>query len=343
VGELAPYTRCHQRFVAMRELGHDVVGVSTIAHDAKPSDRAPLVPRLFSKIGLPQDALGFNRRIISETERQVVDIVWIEKGLSVKPSTLDAMRRNRPRVVLACFSEDDMSARQNQSHYFRRCLPLYDVVFTTKSYNCNQDELPSLGARRVVFVDKAYDRHRHRPIVVTSTEREALGSDVGFIGSFERSRAEKLDCLAKAGLQVRIWGNGWRGHRFSSKNVRLENREILGDDYVRALCATKVNVCFLRKSNRDLQTDRTMEIPACGAFMLAERTDEHLRLFAEDQEAVYFDIKDDEELIGKAKHYVAANEERDAIAAAGRRRCLSSAYSHHDKLRYMLDACCVAR
>jgi spore maturation protein CgeB len=342
VGELTAHTRSYQRFVAMRELGHDVVGLSMVPPGAIPSDDGPLLPRVFSKMGLPRDTTGVNHGIIAESGRRPVDLVWIEKGLSIRSSTLENIRSNQPPPLLTCYSEDDMFARHNQSRYYRDCLPLYDVVFTTKSYNCHQGELPSLGARRVVFVDKAYDRHCHRPIAVTTAERDAFGSDVGFIGSFEAQRAEKLDRLGEAGLRVRVWGNGWRGHRFRSPNVRLENRAIFGDDYVRALCSTKINLCFLRKTNRDLQTDRTLEIPACGAFMLAERTDEHRRLFAEDQEAVYFDIDDDDELIAKARHYLAATEQRESIAAAGRRRCVTSAYSHHERLTFMLDACHVA-
>jgi spore maturation protein CgeB len=77
-----------------------------------------------------------------------------------------------------------------------------------------------------------------------------------------------------------------------------------------------------------------MEIPACAAFMLAERTSEHLRLFEEGREAAYFD--GDEEMVGKARYYLERDDERVAIAAAARRRCVESGYSHHDRLRYML-------
>jgi hypothetical protein len=323
----------------MRELSHEVTGLSTTAPDHEPSDGGPLLPRVFSKMGWPRDTTGVNRRLIAEAERQRVDLVWIEKGLALRPSVLRAVRSLRPHAVLACYSEDDMAARHNQSRYYRQCLPLYDVVFTTKSYNCAAAELPSLGARRVVFVDKAYDRHRHRPVAVSQSDREAFGSDVGFVGSYEASRAAKIERLGESGLEVRVWGNGWRAHRFRSTNIRVEHRPIYGDDYVRALCATTINLCFLRKANRDLQTDRSMEIPACAAFMLAERTSEHQRLFAEDVEAVYFDIEDDDELVMKARHYLAASQERESIASAGRRRCLASGYSHHDRLVYMLEAC----
>ncbi|GAJ08655.1 unnamed protein product, partial [marine sediment metagenome] len=217
--------------------------------------------------------------------------------------------------------------------YFRRCLPLYDVVFTTKSYNV--EELPRIGARQVVFMDKAYDRATHRPLPVTEEDKERLGADVIFIGSFEEDRARQMLYLTENGIPVRIWGGRWQGWQNRHPNLIVEGRPIFGDDYIKALCASKIALCFLRKMNRDLQTDRTMEIPACGTFMLGERTREHLRLFEEGKEAEFFDSK--KELLQKVRYYLHNEEERERIAEAGRRRCIESGYSHHDRLRYILD------
>jgi len=228
-----------------------------------------------------------------------------------------------------------MFARHNRSVFYTRGLKLYDVVFTTKSYNCTPNELPSLGAQRVIFVDKAFDIHAHRPIPVSLNDVEALGGDVGFIGSYERERAESMLYLAKNGISVRLWGYGWSKLVGYHPNLLIENRSLLGDDYAKGLCATRINLGFLRKMSRDLQTDRTMEIPACGAFMLAERTGEHLRLFEEDKEAAYFGSN--EELLEKVRYYLDHEDERRRIASAGRKRCLDSGYSHHERLKYMLS------
>jgi spore maturation protein CgeB len=84
-----------------------------------------------------------------------------------------------------------------------------------------------------------------------------------------------------------------------------------------------------------MQTCRTFEIPACGALMLAERTEEHRTFFEEDREAVYFSSF--EEMIDKARFYAVHESERRRIAQAGYRRCLQSDYSIIDRARHALE------
>jgi hypothetical protein len=165
-------------------------------------------------------------------------------------------------------------------------------------------------------------------------EKEKYGGSIGFIGAWEKERADSILALVESGFTVRVWGSGWKNMTARPPGLMLENRYLLGDEYAKGMCAFDINLCFLRKINRDLQTTRSIEIPACGAFMAAERTAEHLALFVEGKEAVFF--RSNDELIEKCRYYLDHPEERMRIAAAGRQRCLSAGYSNHDRMKAML-------
>jgi hypothetical protein len=335
IGHLSPFARTYQRKRALEELGCSVTAYSSPPEGFLYEKMPSLSYRVRWKVGFPPDLTRANKAILLKLQNERFDVLWIEKGNAIWPRTLRAVKAVSPTTQIMSYSEDDMFAPHTRSVFYTRGLKYYDVVFTTKSYNCAPNELPSLGAKRVIFVDKAFDIHVHRPIPLTLNDVEAFGGDVGFIGTYERERAESMLYLARNGVSVRVWGNGWSKMARYHPNLLIEDRELYGDDYVKGLCAIRINLCFLRKINRDLQTARTMEIPACGAFMLAERTGEHLRLFEEGKEAAYFGSN--EELLEKVRYYLDREDERREIASAGRQRCLDSGYSHHERLKYMLS------
>ncbi len=331
--------RTKQRVAAMRRLGYTVNVLSSVPDDFKPgiNEHITLMDRVWHKLQLPRDKTKLNARVLQRLDQKKYDLVWVEKSLILKPITIKKIKHNHSALKIVWYSEDDMFARHNQSRYFVNALPYYDLVFTTKSYNCDPHELPAMGAKKVIFVDKSYDPTFHKPLPITHEDEKKYGADVGFIGTFEDDRYQKMLFLAEKGIQVRIWGNGWKQAINVHPNLHVENKPIYDNDYVKAICATKINLCFLRKINRDLQTDRTMEIPACGAFMLAERTNEHLRLFQENKEAAYFDITNPIALYETVKYYLQHDQERIAIARAGLQRCIDSKYSHDERLRYMFE------
>jgi spore maturation protein CgeB len=331
--------RTKQRVNAMRRLGYSVDVLSSVPDDLKPgiNDHITFFDRVWHKLGFPRDKTHLNTRVLLQLHKKKYDVMWVEKSLILKPSTLKKIIKTQLVSKIVWFSEDDMFAHHNQSYYFVKSLPYYDLIFTTKSYNCSPQELPAMGAKRVVFVNKTYDPEFHRPIHLSSDDKNKFATDVGFIGTFEQDRFEKMRYLAEKGIQVRIWGNGWKHVMNAHPNLHIENKPIYDADYVKAIIATKINLCFLRKINRDLQTDRTAEIPACGAFMLAERTNEHLGLFEENKEAAYFDITNPEALLDSVNYYLTHEDERLAIARAGLQRCIDGKYSHDEQLRYMFE------
>lgn len=336
VCDLTPGTRGEQRLRALEDLGHQVTPLSFVRprRDSQAARRPPLRDRVARRLGRPLDRAGLNARLARRAAARDFDVLWVESAPNLRPETLAGVRALQPDLQVVYFSEDDMAVRNNQSEWIRRSLPLYDLVVTTKRRNADPQELPRLGARRVVYEPKTFDPGFHRPVEVSPEQRAALGADVGFIGTYEAERAAACLALARAGVPVRVFGNGWGAFRGSHPDLRIEGRPVSGEDYVAAIAATKIQLGFLRVANRDEHTDRSVEVPACGGFMLAERTQEHLELFAENREAAYFEGTD--ELIAKVRHYLDADDERAAIAAAGRARCLASDYSHHGALTRIL-------
>jgi spore maturation protein CgeB len=268
-------------------------------------------------------------RVLLAANRHHWDIIWLEKALTIGPRVVQRLRSVCPKAKILGFSPDDMCQRHNQSRQFVEALPYYDGFITTKSHTLQR--LGELGCKQVVLVGNGFDPEAFRPVSLSAGDVARFGGDVGFVGSFEPERAELLLRLARAGISVRVWGHGWAALRARHPQLRLENKGLFHDDYAKACGAFKINLGFLRKLNHDQQTTRSVEVPACAGFMLAERTAEHLALFEEGVEAEFFSSA--EELLGKCRHYLEDEAARVAIARRGYERCFASGYSNAARLR----------
>ena len=315
---------------ALRELGHDVTG---IASDPPGGFLKRQIYRAAHRLRRHLDLVGTNRAVRETLDERAFDVLWVDKGLTISPSTLVWAKRRLPRISLVSYSPDDMFSSDLQSTRYRAGIPLYDLHVTTKSFNV--DELPTLGARDVLFVNNAYDRVSHRPIELTESDRRRFSAPVGFVGTYEPERARVMLRMARDAIRVRIHGYGWHRMREHHPNLQITESQLLGIDYSKAINATDVNLAFLRKAYRDLQTTRSIEIPACGAFMLAERTSEHLELFEEGIEAEFFASYD--ELLSKCRDYILDPDKRMQVAAAGRARCLSDGYDNASVLGRVIE------
>jgi len=333
VGPLMQGGTCLQRLQVFKELGYSLISVNSAPNWAMKNIRPPLYYRVINKFSGPPDFPRANRQIIHLVRQDNFDILWVDKGLGIKPATLRKAKELSPKITIVGYSPDDMGSKHNQSKNFLACLPYYDWYCTTKTYNVQ--ELKDLGCPRVMFTGNAYDPHTHHPMDLSAEEKKRLGGPVGFIGSYEAQRAESIYFLAENSVRVSVWGDGWaRNCKVRNPNLSIMGPSQYGDDYARIICSFDICLGFLRKINRDLQTTRTIEIPACSAFMLAERTSEHLELFEEGKEAAFF--ANNEELLEKVRFYLAHESERRQVARAGRERCLRGGYSYHERLKEIM-------
>ncbi|MHB9011063.1 MAG: CgeB family protein [Ignavibacteriaceae bacterium] len=332
IGQLNEGQTSLQRMRNLISLGHVVQGINYYPDSIFKIDKN-LLYRTYKKIFGPLDLAKTNQRIIKKISEETFDIIWIEKGLTILPNTLKKIKEPSKGIIVG-YSPDYMGARHNQTRHFIKGVAFYDYYFTTKSYGVA--ELENYGCRKVFFIGNGYDPGTHHPIDINEDEKSILGGKVGFIGDYEKERANYIYYLAENGIPVRIWGPNWfRKFKSSHPMIKIENRPLNGLEYSKAICSFDINLAFLRKINKDLQTQRSVEIPACRGFMLAERTNEHLALFNEGKEADFFSTK--EELLEKINFYLNHSVLRNEIAKEGFQRCINGGYSNIDRLKEILN------
>jgi spore maturation protein CgeB len=327
-GWLASYGTCETRRRALVEMGREVLAISF----------TPDIDRLGRRFGNLQQKIGFgpgirayNQRLLRAVAQFEPDVIWVDKGTLVQPETLREMKR-RTGAVLVHYNTDDLF----HNHYWDlhlKGIPEYDCYITTNGHNV--EELRALGARRVVHSELGYDRDVFTPPRLSDDERTRLGAAIGFIGSWEPAKERWLGHIARAGLPLRVFGSMWQN---CSDPVLAEAigrpRPVLGADYVKAIAATQINIGLVSEQNRSQSSGRSFEIPACGGFLLALRTPEHVKLYDEGREIECFDSP--EELVAKARHYLADPAACAALAAAGRERCIRGGYSWQDRMRSLV-------
>jgi spore maturation protein CgeB len=150
-------------------------------------------------------------------------------------------------------------------------------------------------------------------------------------------RGPFLAALIRLGVPLTIYGDRW--HKAKEwKTLRpywrgpgLRN----DDDYASAVQAAKICLGLLSKGNRDLSTTRSFEIPLLGGVLCAERTSEHLQLYREDEDAVFWSSP--EECAQKCMQLLNDEERRQRIANNGRERCVHNQTTNEHVLTQILD------
>jgi len=210
---------------------------------------------------------------------------------------------------------------------YKESIPFYDLHLAYRN-----SDVAHLGKDTNSYVLHPHNMPwLHR--VLPENELAGWESDICFLGHFEPDRRKiELDTLMKrVPAHYRLHGSLWKENSKGMAWQGMDTKELQGEDYVRALNATKIALVFFSTWNADTFTRRVFEIPACGSMMLSQRTETMQGLYIEDKEAVYFGSAD--ELVDKARFYLTHEDARKRIAEAGRLRCLSSGYDIYSRMR----------
>ena len=335
VGQTFEASRTVQRIAAMRDLGCAVSCVPTVPAGDNYETPPTIAQRIRYRLRLPADPANANQAVLREVERGA-DILWLDAADMIRAATLRRARQINEKLALVWYCEDDMMNPRLRTRQLDASLGLFDLWVTTKSFNARPEELPSLGAEPVFFVNNSCDPALHCPVKLNEEERKKFGAAISFIGSFEEPRAQSMLHLAQQGMEVRIWGNGWAAWVGRHPNLRIENRPAYNEKFAKVVSASSINLCFLRHSNRDLQTCRSIEVPACEGFMVHERNDEITALYREETEAAYFST--DNELADVCKLWLEREEQRNLVGKTARERTLELGLVHRSNIIRILGA-----
>lgn len=262
------------------------------------------------------------------------DLCYIDCGEWVTPRVIALLRRHARKIVN--YNIDDPMSRRDYARFraYRSSLPCYDLCVVVRAENVPEAE--RLGARAVLRVLRSSDEVSHAPRPVTAPDRERWQAEVLFLGTWFPERGPFLVELARRGVPLTIRGANWsKAPEWPTLRAYWKGGQLQGDEYALALQCARVSLGLLSKGNRDLHTTRSLEIPALGGLLCAERTREHLDLYLEGQEALFW--ADAEECARVCREILADEPRRRRIALAGQLRSIRNAHHNENVMRAILE------
>lgn len=320
--------------LALRALGYAVkdFDVSRFFRSA-----APPVKQFGSRFAIGSAVNRLNAELLEcvRTLGPSMRVIWVDKGIWVRPQVLREVR-SIVRATLVHYTPDAHFGEGILRHrLFFANIPNYDVMFTTKKFEIAKYK--ENGGSEIRLVQQSYDDQTLYPRTLDANERSKFQSETCFLGQYERFRASRLERISRTGIDLKLWGPGWKRRLWRHPALRLAFCGVgaFGRDYANAILATDIALCFLTKRIPETATTRTFEIPGCGAFMVAERSEEHQNLFEEGKEAEYFSSAD--EMLDKLQFYLRRPSLRRLIAEAGFQRCIRSGYGNRARMKELMN------
>jgi spore maturation protein CgeB len=217
----------------------------------------------------------------------------------------------------------------HQFHLVREISPHYDWCLVPEKFR--------LADYRAIGAKPLYSQEAANPVIY-KPHAVPVEFDVTFVGQAYGDRPAYIEHLVKGGIDVRVWGHGWRidpkwPPAAESPLWRLAEG-LRGDPLedeamIQMYSRSKINLGFstcgekgAAGAERVVQVRlRDFEVPMAGGFYMIEEMEELREFFEPGKEIVFY--RSAEELAEKIRYYLAHDEERERIRAAGHRRALN--------------------
>lgn len=309
---------------AIENLGHELFIFD---------DRQHIVPgRVRRRIGWLNtlDLNHINNKLISLVYEAKPDLTIVTGGHRITSRTLSTLKE-----IGTCTILWTIDAPFNFQPIID-VAPFYDYIF------CQGTEaielLDQKGIKGVNWLPMACDPAVHRPVKLSTLEKERYGSDVVFVGSYYPNRAVLFENLSD--FDLGIWGPGW--DKLGSKTrlrKRVKATHTKPVEWVKIYSASKIilSIHYQAPENKFPMyqaSPRVFEALACGAFVISDNQKDVFSLLKDGNHLARFDSPDD--IVEKITYYLDHSEYRQQIASRGRKEVLS-AHTYEDRVKKLLS------
>lgn len=266
-------------------------------------------------------SIPVRKHFLNVIESSKPDIILIFKGAYYHPFFLKKIKKNWPKIPLFCYAPDNLFVRHHSvsNNWIRSAIPCYDAYFIWGKFLLAK--LLAAGAKRAEYVPFGYDPDIHYPVKVTEAEKKLFGSDITFVGSWDKNREEWLNYVADYNLK--IWGGGWNR---ANKKLRdkWQGRVAIGEELAKVCASSKIILDVLRPYMLPAHTMKIFEIPGCGGFLLSSKGKEFDDFFKEGEEIVTF--SNPEEMLKKLDFFLKQDDLRKKIVEAAQKKVQNYGY-----------------
>jgi len=322
---------CLDRANALQRLGHVVEHMDLRLLLPKTA----WVDRITWRLGGNLVAPWLMRSLAEQLNGRQFDLCYVDGGEWVTPKAISLLRSYAKKVIN--YNIDDPLGTRDGARFkaYRQSLPYYDLNVVVRQENVVEAAI--LNVKKIMRVYRSADEASHAPRKLTEKDHQTWDSEVLFLGTWFPERGPFLLELIKLGLPLTIRGPNWhKAPEWAQLKTCWKGGAIAGDGYAKAIQCAKVNLGLLSKENRDLHTTRSLEIPALGGLLCAERTSEHVTMYVEGQEAFFW--KDAAECAAMCRFALSDESRRQKIAAAGHLRVKKNGHYNETILTSILNA-----
>ena len=254
------------------------------------------------------------------------------QGEFIGPYVLKKLKKNKKPIIN--YSVDNYFSHSTQWMNFLRAARYYSLIVTT--FREAEIKLRKVGIDTLTRVYLSADEVAHRPLVLSEEESEKYGSEVSYIAQWAPERGPFLNELLKLGVPVSIWGDRWRkAPEWNEIKHAWRGPGVFDDRFAKIIQSSKISLCLLHKKSRNLHTGRSLAIPSMGVVLCAERSSEHMELYKDAEEAVFW--SDATECAEQCLALLADEPRRRKIARRGHERALKNGQYNEAVMAKILD------